>query len=540
MEPSHRSDFGNTRSSIFLDWRGRKGAKEIVALERAIAATARGEAAPGDKTSPNLSRRPFLFGGSAAIVAAAAGGLWFAKDRGAFSGSEALSVAVIPFRNLSGNASENYFSDGLTDEVRAALSRIGQLEVLASTSSAKASEGDADPKSVARQLGVAYVLGGSIQRAGDIVRIFAELTDGRTGFSKWSASQDYKLTDIFAVESQIAATVAQAMSVQVATIAPAPGGTKNVQAYEAYLRGRGLYNLAKDEASDRSALTDYDEALALDPNFALAHAARSRSLVSFAGEYAKANQLKDLYDQAIAAGQRAVAIAPTLAEGQLALGFAIFTGRLDLAGARQYLDRAYALGGGNADIALVYALYCSKAGRPAEAMAAVQRAVELDPLNARAFRAQGAVAYAARRYVEALPPLAQALQLNPKMTYAHALRGYVFLGLNRAEDAEKEFELEPQAQFHLSGLAIGNAKLGRQQEAQKAFAELVSQVGDSAVYQQAEVLAQWGRTDDALAKLDRARAVGNSGLIYVMTDPLLDPIRHDQRFSRFIKQLSKT
>jgi TolB-like protein/Flp pilus assembly protein TadD len=519
-------------------WHGRKGTKEMVALERAIAATARGEAAAAGAPAGAMSRRPFLIGGAAAAVVAAGGGVWFAEERGLLSGgSRSLSVAVVPFRNLSGNPNEDYFSDGLTEEVRAALVRIGQLRVLAATSSAKASEEDSDPKSVARELGVAYVLGGSVQRAGDIVRIFAELTD-RTGFSKWSASHDYKLTDIFAVESQIAGMVAQAMSVQVATIAPAPGGTRNVQAYEDYLRGRALYNLAKDEVSDRAALTDYDQALALDPNFALAHAARSRSLVSFASEYAKADQLKGLYDGAIAAGQRAVAIAPTLAEAQLALGFAMFTGRLDLAGARPYFDRAYALGGGNADIALLYALYTSKAGRAQEAMAAVQRAVDLDPLNARAFRAKGSVLYAARRYNEALAPLARALQLNPKITFAHALRGYAFLGLNRAADAEKEFEAEPQPQFHFSGMAIGNAKIGRQQEAQKAFADLVSQVGDSAVYQQAEVLAQWGRSDDALQKLERARQVGDSGLIYVLTDPLLDPIRRDRRFAQFLKRLN--
>jgi TolB-like protein/Tfp pilus assembly protein PilF len=520
-------------------WQGRKGAKEIAALERAIAATANEDATARHGRVRTVSRRPFLLGGTAAAVVIVAGGTWFAADRGWFSSGSGgvLSLAVIPFRNLSGNASEAYFSDGLTDEVRAALARIPQLHVLAATSSAKASEKDADPKSVAAALGVSYVLNGSVQRAGDVVRIVAELIDGRTGFSKWSASQDYKLTDIFAVQSQIAGMVAQAMSVQVATIAPAPGGTRIVPAYEAYLRGRALFNLAKDEASDRAALADYEQALALDPDFALAHAARSRSLVSWAAEYAKADQIRSLYDQAIAAARRAVALAPNLAEAQLALGFALYTCRLDVAGARPYYQRAYALGGGNADIALLYALYCSRAGWMQDAMAAVDRAVALDPLNARAFRAKGSVTYAARRYAEALPPLAHALQLNPKMTYAHALGGYAFLGLNRLEDALREFELEPQAQFHFSGLAIGNARLGRQEAAQKAFSDLVAEVGDSAVYQQAEVMAQWGRTDDALRKLERARQVGDSGLIYVMTDPLLDPVRGDPRFKRFVTSL---
>ena len=521
-------------------WHGRRGAKELVAVERAIAAVVGNEALPRRGRSTELSRRPFLVGGAAAVAAVGAGGIWLAHDRGLFGSASGgpLSLAVVPFRNLSGDPSQEYFSDGLTEEVRAALTRINALRVLAATSSAKASEGDADPRTVARELGVAYVLSGSVQRAGDVVRIVTELSDGPTGFTKWSQSVDRKLTDIFAVESEIASTVAQAMSVQVATTEPAPGGTKNVQAYEDYLRGKALFNLAKDEASDRAALTYYNEALALDPNFALAHAARSRSLIAFAGEYAKADQLKGLYSQAIDAGRRAVEIAPTLAEGQLALGFALFTGRLDVAGSRRYFDRAYTLGGGNADIALLYAIYCSRAGRSQEALAAVDRAVQLDPLNARAFRAKGSVTYAARRYADALSPLDQALKLNPKMTYAHALKGYALLGLNRAADAETEFEAEPEAQFHFSGVAMGKAKLGDQAAAQQAFSQLVSQVGDSAVYQQAEVLAQWGRAADALQKLERARQVGDSGLIYVMTDPLLDPIRREPGFVQFLKTLN--
>ena len=152
-------------------WHGRKGAKEIVALERAIAASARGEPTPPGARPHAVSRRPFLFGGAAAAIVAAGGGLWLAEERGAFSGgSGPLSIAVIPFRNLSGNASEEFFSDGLTEEVRAALSRIAQLRVLAATSSAKASEADPDPAAVAKQLGVAYVLAGSVQRAGAIGR----------------------------------------------------------------------------------------------------------------------------------------------------------------------------------------------------------------------------------------------------------------------------------------------------------------------------------------------------------------------------------
>ena len=520
-------------------WHGRRGSPEIRAIERAIGALV-GEGAPAAApAAARVSRRGLLLGGTAAAVVLGGGGAWLAWDRGWFgSGDEMLSIAVLPFRNLSGDKAQDYFSDGLTEEVRLALTRISALRVLASTSSEQAGEDQGDARAIARALGVTYLLTGSVQRSGDTVRIATDLIEGRNGFSRWSKSVDRKLTDIFAVQSEIAQMVAQAMSVQVATAEPAPGGTHVVAAYEHYLRGRALFNLARDEASDREALAHYDLAIAADPKFALAHAARSRSLSAIAGEYAKADQLRSIYADAIASAHRAVELAPDLADGHLALGYATFTGRLDVRGAWPSYAKAYQLGRGDADVVLFYALYCSRAGRAAEAREAVQRAVTLDPLNPRAFRAQGSVAYAARRYADALPPLRRALQLNPKMTYAHSLIGSCLLGLGTDRDALKEFEAEPEAQFRLSGLAMVQHRLGNKAAAEKAFADLQSQVGDSALYQQAEVQAQWGDTSKSLNLLERARQVGDSGLIYLWSDPLLDPVRNDARFASFLNMLN--
>lgn len=519
-------------------WRGRKDSPEIEAVERAIAAVGGQQSARPGPIASAQSRRGVLIAGGAAAVIAAGGGGWFLWDElGRDRGGQNLSIAVLPFKNLNGDPNEAYFSDGLTDEIRNALTRIASLRVLAGTSTEAASEDKKQPKAIAGELGVQFLLSGSVQRAGDSVQIATDLIDGRSGFTSWSDSSVRKLTDIFAVQSDIARTVAEAMSIKVATTIPAPGGTMNVQAYEHFLQGRALFNLAKDEATDRTALADFELAIAEDPNFALAHAARSRSLAALAAEHASADQLKPLYDQAIAAARRSIQLAPTLAEGNLALGYALFAGRLDVAGARPFYDRAYQLGKGNADIALFYALYCSRAGLPSRATEAVQQATALDPLNSRAFRAQGSVAYAARRYSEALPPLRHALALNPKMTFAHFLAGCALLALGRVDEARKEFAAEPETQFSLTGLAIVDRKLGNAAAADKSFAELIQNRGDSALYQQAEVLAQWGRIDDALRTLERARQIGDSGLIYVATDPLLDPLRKEPRFASFIKAL---
>ena len=517
-------------------WNGRRTAPQFASLERAVAA-ALGQKPAAQAAQARVDRRDLLIGGSAAAAIAVGGGAWLLWDRDIRRNGEALSIAVLPFRNLSGDRAQDYFADGLTDEVRTALTRISELQVLAGTSTEEATGKD-NPKVIASALGVGFLLNGSVQRAGEMVRIAIDLVDGRTGFSRWSQSVDRKLTDIFAVQSDIARLVAGAMSIQVATAEPAPGGTRNVSAYENYLQGRALFNLARDETSDRAALTHFEMAIAEDPKFALAYAARSRALMVIAGEHADVSELKPLYSEAIVAARQSVGLAPDLAEGHLALGYAMFAGKMDIRGAWPSYERAYRLGHGNADIALLYALYCSRAGRPDEAKKAVERAVLLDPLNPRAFRAQGSVAYAARRFADALPPLQRALQLNPKMTFAHSLAGNALLGLGRTADAIKEFESEPEPQFRLTGLAIAQHRLGNNAAAQKAFADLQSEVGDAAVYQQAEVLAQWGRLDDSFQKLDRARQVGDSGLTYAATDVMLDPLRRDQRFTHLINDLN--
>ncbi|MCF2514305.1 TIR domain-containing protein [Sphingomonas sp. G124] len=522
-------------------WRGKPDAPQIAAIHRAIAA-ATGQGPVFSSTAQPISRRGMLAIGTGAGVLAIGGGAFVAWRSGLIGPAQAsgLSIAVLPFRNLSGDSDQDFLSEGLTEEIRAALARNPALKVLAATSSNAAHDLGDDVKSITRELGVKYLLEGSVRRAGDTVRVSTDLTDGKTGFSQWSQTVDRKLTDLFAFQSEIAATVSNAMSVRVATSAPAPGGTHNVRAYENFLRGRALFNQAKDEESDRQALALYELAIAADPKFAMAHAARSRALSAIAVQYAKADELKQLYAEAITAAHKAIELAPNLAEGHLALGFALFTGKLDVAGARPFYERAYQLGRGNADILLLYALYCSRAGRPEDAREAIARAVALDPLNPRTYRASGSIDYAARRYADALPPLDKALKLNPKITSANALRGNSLMQLGRLPEARAAFDAEPQNMFKLTGLAIVDRRLGDGAAAKKAYDQLVSEVGDAALYQQAQVLAQWGRSDEALTALERARAVGDSGLIYLSTDPLLDPIRDQPRFRNLLNAIART
>lgn len=525
-------------------WRGRADAPQIEAIRRAIAGALGAPGAPGERSTAlrpagwPVDRRRMMVGGAGAVAALAGGGL-IAWQSGLLAPAEANahSIAVLPFRNLSGDDRQAYLSDGLTEEVRSALSRNDGLMVLAGTSSAAASEDSGDARSISRKLSVAYLLEGSVQRAGDIVRVATNLTNGRTGFSLWSQRVERRLDDIFQLQSDIARTVSNALAVRMATDDPAPGGTRNVRAYEAYSRGRALYNLAKDEATDREARALYEVAIAADPKFALAHAGLSRVLSSIAASHAEAAELKPLYTAAVGEARRAIALAPALAEGHLALGYARFAGFLDVRGAKPSYDKARELGAGNADILLLYALYTARARRFAEANAAIERAVVLDPLNPRSHRAAGTIAYAGRDYDRAIGHLRRALALNPAMSNAHATLGNSLIELGRLDEARVALTAEKSAMFRLAGLAVLEQRAGNRAAAQRAYDTLVADVGDAALYQQAQVMAQWGKTDEAIALLRRARQVGDPGLTAIASDPALDPLQRDPRYRALVREL---
>ena len=518
-------------------WHGRTDSPQFEAIRRAIATAAGHKVIPHRKAAPAVDRRKALLIGGAAAATAAGGLVAWRTGLVGGSGAPERSVAVLPFKNLSGDASQAFLSDGLTEEIRAALARNTGLLVLAGVSSDTERDNQDDARSISSRLGVSYLLDGSVQRIGDRVRVATNLTNGRTGFSEWSERTERKLDDIFSFQSDIALNVSRALSVQMATDAPALGGTRNAKAYEAYLRGKALYNLARDDATDREARANLEVAVSTDPEFALAHAGLSRALASIASQSAQASDLKTLYSSAVEHAERAIAIAPGLAEGHLALGYAKFAGFLDLRGAEPSYEKAYELGRGNADVVLLYALYAVRARRYPVARDAIDRALALDPLNPRTHRAAGTVAYASRNYTDAIARYRRALQLNPRISIARAFMGDALMQTGRMEEARAAYAEEPAAMFRLRGLAVLEHRAGNRPAAQKAFDTLVRDIGDAAMYQQAEVLAQWGRTDEALARLQRAREIGDSGLSYVATDPLLDPIAKDPRFLRFIKDL---
>lgn len=528
-------------------WRSGTDREGIARLLRALAAMGGSEnSLPIKPHVPPLesrSRRRLIVGGLAAVPVLA--GVWFVAQRRPQFSADGVdnSVAVLPFENLGGDAEQDYFSDGLSEEVRSTLARNLALKVMAKSSSGRFRTREKDAVEIARELGVSFLLDGSVRRSGETVRVSANLVDGRTGFDRWSQVFERRMTDVFAVQTEIALAVADALGATLGEDAGpraslgAVGGTRIPAALDAYLRGRSLYDLSADEASERAALAQFDRALAIDPAFAAAHAARARSLTAIANQYGAADALAGLYDAAVAAAERAIALAPELAEAHSTLGFILFQGRLDARAARAPFDRSMEIGAGEATVLARFALFAARTGRHDAAQEALFSSIARDPLNPLIHRAAGNVAYAARRFFDALSPLEKALTMNPKLSRAHAAIGDAQLNLGDVDAALAAYSREPVVDMRLTGLAIGQQRAGRQDEARATLATLVADLGDRVLYQQAQVQAQFGAFDAAFGCLARARQLGDSGLIYSRNDPFLDPLRGDERFDRLLDSL---
>ncbi len=524
-------------------WRGNAAAPEFQRVIRAVSVLA-GQPGPAELHKPSgllrLNRRAMIGSGAVLVAGTAAlAALRFNLLGG--SGAPSNSVAVLPFRNLSNEPDEAYFAEGLAEEIRTALSRNPALKVLAPTSAASVDPSTVSPEALASKLGVAFLLSGSVRRSGDKLRISATLTEGNSGFAPWHDQFDRPMADIFAIQGDIADNVAAALAAQTAGTDQARkqgiGGTSNLEAHDAYLRGIAYYDLRSGEASLRAALAQFDAAIAFDARFAEAHALRARVKVLLAGDYARGREYRIAAEDAITSAHEAVRLAPRLAVTQSILGYVLVQGLLDFKAAREPNERARALGWGDASVMLLYAAYCTEIGWAPQAKETIARSVELDPLNPAVFRAEAFVRYFAKDFKGAIESCRRALTLNPKMGTAHSYAGLSQLQLGQFEDAKREFQAEPVEIIAWTGMAIAEHRLGNRQAAQVAADRLVAKFTDAASYQLAQIYAQWGQIDEALNKLQQALALGDGGLVVAKVDPLLDPLRTRPEFSRLLTRL---
>jgi len=524
---------------------GKPGSEPMRKLVRAVAALHDGPApvpVASREVAPSRTRRQLLTVGGLALIATGGGVLlWRARepDTTVQNSNGLRRIAVLPFANLSDDAGQRYFSDGLTSEIRVQLSRNTLLQIAGQTSSEQAGKGQEDERAIARALGVDFLLAGNVQKAGDRVKVRVELTDGATGQNRWANSWERPMADIFAVQSEIAVSVASALSATFkgpgASGAALVGGTTNVDAFDAYLQGRALYEAGIDEDSDRRALAYFKRAIALDKDYAGAHAARARALVIIGNLYADHDERIRAYDAAEAAARTATQLAPDFAEGFSALGFALASGKLDMRSAREPFDRSYALAPGNADVLARYASFRTYLRDHERASKVILHAATLDPLNARTFRSQGDIRYHAGDHAEAIVAYRKAIALNPTLSGLHASMGFAQLMAGANDDARASFSKERSAVRRLPGLAILAHRAGDRKAAETTLAELVAEYGDKSHYQYAQVYAQWGDVAKALASLQTARELQDGGILLMYADPLLAPLRSTNSYLALAK-----
>ncbi len=526
----------------FARWDGSTQAPEFKALLSAVASagTVRAQAsrtAPMPRPARRVGRRAALIGMTTATLAA--GGGLIAWRRSLRAGAPDGSIAVLPFSNLSSEPDQAYFSDGLAEEMRAKLGEAGPFKVAARTSSNHFRNHEQDAVTIGQQLGVAWLLDGSVRRAGDTLRISAELIDAQTGISKWSNHFDRQLRDVFAVQSEIALTVIQSVTGQIPAAAAGllKSGTSVVAAYDAYLKGRSLYDSDAGEDADRKALDNFEAAIAADPNYAQAHAMRAQALLDIAGEYTPADQLATVHADALASARRAVELAPGYAFAALVLGEETLYAGHDFRAARPFFDKAHALGPQDPEVLGQFAYFAARSGRIKEGLAAIDRKIDLDRLNPVLYAGKAQILYGARRYSESARVFGQAVAMNPGMGHARSGIGFALLGQGELAAARAAFMAETAERAKLTGLAIVDHRLGAIAPAQASLAALQAKFGDASLYSQAMVLAQWGRVEAALSALEQSRAKNTSGLTWVLIEPLFDGLRGQPRFNRLLASM---
>jgi len=444
------------------------------------------------------------------------------------------SIAVLPFVNMSGDASQEYFSEGLTEEVLNSLAHIDELQVAARTSAFSFKGKDTDIGVIARRLNVAAVLEGSVRRSAHTVRITAQLINAVTGFHVWSQTYDRDLGDVLKLQTEIATSVARALKVSLLKNLSeniAGGATRSPAAFDAFLRGR---KIGSTSGAAQDAISAYTEAIQLDPHYALAFAERSVELTNYARFEVRGSAVHAVFDRAMGDARTALALAPALAEGHYALAVALQYS-LEFAPANEEFRRAVQLAPGSARMLVGYSRNAAEMGQAAEAITAGRRAITLDPLNFQVYRSVGIALSLARQYPDAISAFKTSISLEPGFVRSHALLGDVYYAMGNLEAARSECAV---ASADLAGqecLAKTYQRLGRHADAQAALQKLAD--ADDSAYEYACIYAQWGDKSRALQWLETAVRQRDPGLAYLKVEADLDPLRAEPRFQAIERDL---
>jgi len=487
-----------------------------------------------------LQRISFLVAGL--LVFAAASGIALHYVRGMESGkinpAHNMSLVVLPLENLTGDKEQDYFADGMTDDLTANLAKIRSLRVI-SRSTAMAYKGTRKPLSeIARELRVDAVVEGTVLRAGDRVRITAELVQVSTDHHLWADTYESPIGDVLALQNRVSSAIVDEIRINLSPedkqrLAKTP--SVSPEAYEDYLKGRYYWNRRSGEGFTR-AIGYFEDATRKDPQYALAYAGLADCYGIIGATIYGTVPASEAAPKAKAAAIRALEIDPSLAEAETSLATAKFNYDWDWAGASEGFKRAIELDPKYATAYQRYSLYSIAMGRFDESFEQIKHARDLDPLSISINSSFGWRLYLARQYDRSIAQLRGTLDMDPTYEWAHLILGQAFeqkgqYNLALAE-LQKAVELSHNTPLMVSALAHAYALSGNQVEAQKLLAQLITASRKQYVspYYIAVVYLGLRQNDVAMTWLDKAFADRSNGLVFAKVEPELDPLRSDPRF----------
>lgn len=487
----------------------------------------------GVTDKPSVSRRTLLLmGGAGGVVAL--GGAAFVLSQWQ-SSALGRNIAVLPFLNRAGDPALDYIADGLASAVRDGLSINSLLEVIARSSSQEAASETQDPTRIAKALKVDHILEGRLETLQGRQQFVVSLVNGRTGFVQWVKTYPYLADRILRIRDVIIQNVVQTMTNS--NPEPMGGLTDNPEAYDEYMRAKELlYRKATRENIDIAAQR-FRRAVELDPKFGLAHAALAEGLLNQGAVSSDKEASLRLIEQAIQSARLGVAVAPDVASTHMTYGFVLMAGRADFQGAKSILATAERLGLTQIKDINRFAIYLAGVGRSDEAISMAQRGVARDPLNPSAMETVAYAYYAGGQFERAIKQYEDVLASDPNR---HTVRAWLGLskiysgdaaaGLAACQDVANLME-------KYTCQAIASARLKDDAEAQRHYAALMDRFGDAAAYQQAQILSQMGKLDEAMETLIKAERLQDTGLSLTLIDPALRPLRGRDDFNALLVRL---
>ncbi|HET6912866.1 MAG TPA: tetratricopeptide repeat protein [Rhodanobacteraceae bacterium] len=449
------------------------------------------------------------------------------------------SVAVLPLLDESHDGSDQYFSDGLSEELISDLTQIGGLKVIGRNSSFQFRGDTTDSRTIGDRLGVATLLEGTVRRDGERVRIVIGLINAADGRSLWSQIYDREFRDIFAVQSDISRSVAAAMQVELSgtrsgSDGQPPGG--NVQAYNAYLQGK-FYGERGTEADERRAIAEFNEAVRIDPRYAQAYAELSMAWTNLTAVFLGGAEMRQGYRRSREAADAALRLAPDLAAAHVAHGSLLYASDFDWAGAEAEYRRALQLTPNDGEAKYRLGTLLATLGQPAPAIDLTRQALATDPLHANWYSSLASYLSPLGRLDEAEQAIGKAIELQPSGTYYRAALAFIKIQRGDADAALRAAQSEPPGAWRDIAVALAR-QIGKDPAAADAALQAVidQHAGDGA-YQIAEIYAVRKQPDPMFQWLERAHANADPGVSNLLIDPFLLAYKNDPRFAAFCRKV---